>query len=89
MSATALRGTWDGLLAWRGTRGRARAIACRTLVVHGDRDASRIVEGTERLRTRIPGAEAAVIEGAGHSPHRERPCAYNVALRRFLAGPAP
>ena len=89
MSATALRGTWDGLLAWRGTRGRARAIACRTLVVHGDRDASRIVEGSERLRTRIPGAEAAVIEGAGHAPHRERPYAYNAVLRQFLAGPAP
>ena len=89
MSATALRGTWNGLLAWRGTRGRAQAITCRTLVVHGGRDASRIVEGSERLRTRIPGAEAAVIEGAGHSPHRERPYAYNAVLRQFLAGPGP
>ena len=88
MSATALRGTWNGLLAWRGTRDRAPAIACRTLVVHGDRDASRIVEGSARLHARIPGAEAAVIEGAGHAPHLERPEACNAVLRGFLEGAA-
>ena len=86
MSKVALRGTWSGLLAWRGTRDRAPAIAPRTLVIYGDRDASRIVEGSTRLAERIPGARTAVVRGAGHAPHQERPDAWNAALRRFLRG---
>ncbi len=86
MPAGALRGTWSGLLAWRGTRDRASAIAPPTLVLYGDRDASRIVEGSRRLAQGIPGACTAVIRGAGHSPHLERPEDWNGAVRRFLRG---
>ena len=84
MPAAALRGTWRGLLAWRGTRDRASGIASRSLVLYGDRDASRIVEGSRRLEQRIPDACTAVIRGAGHSPHLERPEDWNRAVRRFL-----
>ncbi|MYE82772.1 MAG: alpha/beta fold hydrolase [Gammaproteobacteria bacterium] len=84
MPAAALRGTWGGLLAWRGTRDRARAIAPRSLVLYGERDASRIVEGSRRLEQGIPDARTAVIHGAGHSPHQERPEAWNTTVREFL-----
>lgn len=84
MPDAALRGTWSGLLAWRGTRDRAGAIAPRSLVLYGDRDASRIVEASRRLAARIPEARMAVIGGAGHAPHQECPEAWNAAVRRFL-----
>ena len=86
MRAAALHGTWRGLLAWRGTRDRASAIAPRALVLYGDRDASRIVEGSRRLAQGIPDARRVVIRGAGHSPHLERPEDWNGAVRRFLRG---
>ena len=86
MPDAALRGTWSGLLAWPGTRDRAGAIEPRTLILYGDRDASRIVEGSGRLAERIPGARTAVFRGAGHAPHQERPEAWNAAVRRFLDG---
>lgn len=84
MADAALRGTWSGLLSWGGTSDRAHAIAARSLVLYGDRDASRIVEGSRRLAERIPNARTAVIRGAGHAPHRERPEDWNGAVRRFL-----
>jgi pimeloyl-ACP methyl ester carboxylesterase len=84
MSNAALRGTWLGLLRWQGTRNRAQAIGCPTLIVHGARDASRIVEGSERLHALIPNAHIVVIRGAGHSPHRECPREFNAAVKTFL-----
>lgn len=84
MSGAALRGTWQGLLAWAGTRDRASGITCPTLILYGARDASRIIEGSIRLQRQIPGARTLVIEGAGHSPHRERPDDFNAALRYLL-----
>ena len=86
MRAPAVRGTWEGLLAWRGTRERAREIVSRSLILYGDRDASRIVEGSRRLEQGIPDARTVVIRGAGHSPHRERAADWNGAVRRFLGG---
>jgi pimeloyl-ACP methyl ester carboxylesterase len=77
--------TWGALLRWRGSAGRARTIAAPTLVVHGDREAPKILEGSERLARAIPRAHHAVIRGAGHDPHREQPARFNATLARFLA----
>ena len=84
MHGAALRGTWSGLIAWRGTRDRANVIAPRSLILYGSRDASRIVQGSRRLAERIPDARTVVIPGAGHAPHQECPEAWNAAVGGFL-----
>lgn len=88
MSRDALAGAWQGLLTWEGTLQRALRIKTPTLIIYGDRDASRIIEGSQRLKELIPHAEVEVVEGAGHSPQQERPVEYNGALRRFLESAA-
>ena len=84
MSKDALAGAWKGLTTWRGSTERAHEIKTPTLIIYGDRDASRIVEGSRRLKELIPQADVAVIAGAGHSPQWECPDEFNAALRRFL-----
>ncbi len=84
MSKDTLAGAWKGLTTWRGSTERAHEIKTPTLIIYGDRDASRIVEGSRRLKELIPQADIAVIAGAGHSPQRECPDEFNAALRRFL-----
>lgn len=84
MSKDALAGGWKGLIAWRGSTDRAHRIHAPTLIIYGERDASRIIEGSRRLKELIPHAEVAVIAGTGHSPQRECPEEFNAALRRFL-----
>lgn len=44
-----------------------------TLVLHGSEDQLVDVENARMLADRIPGAELAIIEGAGHVYHSERP----------------
>ncbi len=73
-----------GLLTWEGAASRAHAIQVPTLIVHGSRDASRIIEGSRRLAALIPHAEVVVIQGAGHSPQRECAEQFNAVLARFL-----
>ncbi len=84
MSRDALAGGWQGLLGWRGSTDRAHEILAPTLIIYGERDASRIIEGSRRLKELIPHANVEVIAGAGHSPQRECPEEFNAALRRFL-----
>jgi pimeloyl-ACP methyl ester carboxylesterase len=79
---------WEALLRWPGTAGRARSIGVRTLIVHGDGDAPKILEGSRRLAAMIAGAEHVEIPGAGHSPHLEQPERFNAVLRRFLTAHA-
>ncbi|MDP3767866.1 MAG: alpha/beta fold hydrolase [Dehalococcoidia bacterium] len=85
MTPDALAGAWNGWISWRGTIDRAHAISTPTLILYGDRDASKIIEGSQRLQELIPHAETIVIPGAGHSPQLERPELFNEALRRHLA----
>jgi pimeloyl-ACP methyl ester carboxylesterase len=85
LSAEVLSATWQALLRWRGTANRARTIQVPTLVVHGEQDARKIIEGSRRLATAIPDAELVTIPGAGHDPHLEQPNRFNVVLQRFLA----
>ncbi len=84
MSKDALAGAWQGLMGWQGSAERAHQIQTPALIIFGERDASRIIEGSRRLKELIPHAKVAAIEGAGHSPQRECPDDYNAALRRFL-----
>jgi pimeloyl-ACP methyl ester carboxylesterase len=61
------------------------AIACPTLVVAGEEDAIVGVDEARRMHDRIPGAEMAIIRGAGHLPAIEQPHEFNAVLGRFLA----
>ena len=38
----------------------------------------------ERVATAIPGARLAIVDGAGHTPHDERPEAFRRLVRAFL-----
>jgi pimeloyl-ACP methyl ester carboxylesterase len=84
MTEVALVGGWRGLLGWPGSTARLQTISVPTMIIHGDRDASRIIEGSGRLSELIRHAKHVVINGAGHSPQRQRPAEYNDALSAFL-----
>jgi 3-oxoadipate enol-lactonase len=61
------------------------AVRARTLVAVGENDIRDFREIAERLAREIRGAEAAVIEGAGHLPSMEQPVQTAEIVRRFLA----
>lgn len=67
---------------------RLRALACRTLVVWGDRDAIVPREHAERLAGAIDGARLAWVEGCGHAVAEERPEALGALVREHLAAPS-
>jgi 3-oxoadipate enol-lactonase len=60
-------------------------IACPTLVIVGDEDAITNVDSVRRMHGRIPGAELAVIEKAGHLSNLEQPGQFNRVLAAFLS----
>lgn len=55
------------------------------LVIAGRHDRLTPIDAATRIAEAIPGAELAVIEGAGHSPMLEQPEEFNALVRRFLA----
>jgi pimeloyl-ACP methyl ester carboxylesterase/predicted glycosyltransferase len=59
-------------------------IRCPTLIVHGSDDGVIPLSVGERARDEIPGAQLAVIEGAGHIPNVRDPVKVNLLLRDFL-----
>ena len=65
---------------------RLGLIAAPTLFVHGTGDTLIPARSSERAASLTPGAEIALIEGAGHLPMRERPGATHAAMRAFLSG---
>ena len=77
-----------GETAWSGFRTdlseRLGDIGCPTLFVHGTGDGLIPARASERAASLVPGAEIALIEGAGHLPMREKPEAFHEALRGFL-----
>ncbi len=81
-AATASRLRRDGY-DWRDA---VRAIAARTLVVHGAQDVipSRLAGEICAL---VPRASELIIEGAGHMPFFERPEEFFAAVRGFLEAP--
>jgi 3-oxoadipate enol-lactonase len=66
-------------------RDRAAAIGVPTLVVCGVLDAVTPPALSEALTAAIPGAELALINGAGHLANLEKPAAFNSAVDRFLS----
>ena len=85
--ANALRGGGQGAMTpFQHRLGEVRA---PTLVVVGSLDPV----GRQRAAAvagGIPGARLEVVEGAGHTPHLERPAAFRRLVSAFLAGaPAP
>jgi len=84
MSADAFIGSWNGLVEWEGTEGRAHNMRTPTLIIYGDVDTPMLIEGSVKLAQLIPGSVVEVIPETGHSPQWERPALFNAALRRFL-----
>jgi pimeloyl-ACP methyl ester carboxylesterase len=64
------------------------SIAVPTLVVVGEHDTT-FLAGSRYMAEKIPGAELAVIAGAGHSPNVTRPAEFHAALERFLRERTP
>jgi 3-oxoadipate enol-lactonase len=60
------------------------AVRARTLVLVGEHDKADFRAIAERLAREIGGAEAVVIEGAGHLPAVEQPAQTAAIVRRFL-----
>jgi 3-oxoadipate enol-lactonase len=61
------------------------ALRVPTLVLVGEEDTLTPPSESEAMARAIPGADLAVIPGAGHLANLENPAAYQAALRAFLA----
>jgi len=61
------------------------SITVPTLVLVGDKDQP-FLAGTDYMANKIPNATKVVIENAGHASNIDQPEAFNVEVRRFLAG---
>jgi pimeloyl-ACP methyl ester carboxylesterase len=62
-----------------------QSLAMPTLIVVGDGDKADFVMIARHLAEEIPGAELAIIEGAGHLVGLDRPAELNALLLDFLA----
>ena len=62
---------------------RLPTIAVPTLVIAGELDAIGRPRA-ERVAAAIPDARLAVVDGAGHTPHDERPEAFRRLVHAFL-----
>ncbi|MFN8544843.1 MAG: alpha/beta hydrolase [Candidatus Binatia bacterium] len=62
-----------------------RRLACPTLLVRGGESLVLTDEGADRFRHECPGAEVAVVPGAGHSVMGDNPAGFLAAVRPFLA----
>lgn len=88
------RGNWRAMVQLARDENGLRAgeltrIPQRTLLVWGERDIAYGIERFARQFERdIPGARLAIVEGAGHYPHEERPDEVARLLREFLLAPA-
>ncbi len=64
---------------------RLEEICAPTLAVVGDQDVPAIIEITDIIAARVPGARKAVIRDAAHVPNMERPDEFNRLVLDFLA----
>jgi 2-succinyl-6-hydroxy-2,4-cyclohexadiene-1-carboxylate synthase len=64
---------------------RLTSIEVPTLVVVGELDAAYRIHGERLVASMGSNAQLAVIDGAGHAAHMERPASFNHVLREFLA----
>lgn len=63
------------------------SIRVPTLIAVGEHDKT-FLAGSRYMAEKIPGAELAVIAGAGHSPNLSKPAEFHRALEKFLEGAA-
>jgi len=56
------------------------------LVIAGRHDRTCVIEGSEAIAERVPGAELVVLEHSAHMGFVEEPDRYLAAVRVFLAG---
>ena len=73
---------YGGQAAMDPLQGRLAAVTTPTLVVVGAVDPARA--RAEEVATAIPGARLAVVAGAGHAPHLERPDRFHALVLDFL-----
>ena len=59
------------------------SIKVPTLVLPGANDVQ-FLAATDYMAAKIPGAEKAILEGAGHAANIDQPDAFNEAVRGFL-----
>jgi 2-succinyl-6-hydroxy-2,4-cyclohexadiene-1-carboxylate synthase len=78
--AQSLRGAGQGSMT--PLHDRLPEIHVPTLVIAGSLDLAR--PRAERVAAGIPGARLAVVDGAGHTPHMERPAAFRRLALDFL-----
>lgn len=76
----------DSIMAMSGfdCRDALAEIAVPTLVLSGTLDTAAPPSGMQRMAARIPGAQYAELEGAGHLGYLEQPQAFNAAVEQFL-----
>jgi pimeloyl-ACP methyl ester carboxylesterase len=72
------------ILALDGDPGIGPVPPVPTMVMWGARDALVPIGGAGWVSRTLPGAELAIIPGAGHVPMLDRPGEVGAALRRFL-----
>jgi pimeloyl-ACP methyl ester carboxylesterase len=78
-----------GRRQWEAMRGfdayeRLPDLGVATLVLHGSEDRMVAPENAQVLAERIPGAELAMLEGAGHLYHSERPDEADAVVLDFI-----
>lgn len=71
-------------LATFDRRAEIAGITAPTLCLAGDLDKAAPARTMERMAQTIPGARYAVVEGAGHMAHLEKPGEFQAVLRKFL-----
>jgi len=81
--AYAGRRQWEAMQGWSSFE-RLGEIRCLTLVLHGTEDRLVPVANAYLLADRIPNAELALLEGAGHLYHSEQPERADQAVLAFL-----
>jgi len=86
-SATGLAGAARGMLAQEDSLliDSLPRIAVPTLVLVGSEDKN-FLGAADYMTAKIPGAQKAIIPGAGHAANLDQPEAFNHAVADFLAG---
>jgi 2-succinyl-6-hydroxy-2,4-cyclohexadiene-1-carboxylate synthase len=79
-SSLRLAGTGTQRPLWHELRDLDRPV----LLVAGRRD-TKFVAATERMAARLPDSTVALVDGAGHTVHLERPAAFREVLALWLA----
>jgi pimeloyl-ACP methyl ester carboxylesterase len=64
-------------------------VRCPVLAIQGTDDEYGTLAQVERIRERVPSVELLVLDGCGHSPHRDQPDALTRAIDDFIGRHEP